>query len=68
MLFGKDRQRNIMAHGSSCFNAVFRHGKDLPLHILIGVAEDSVKLVTKLLLVCRDLLVRDLQFRKPEEI
>ncbi len=68
MLFRKDRKRNIMSHGGRCFDAVFRHRKDLSLHILIGITKDPVKLVPKRLIMCRDLLVRDLELRKMKEV
>ena len=68
MLFGKHRQRRVVAHGEGRLHAVFRHGKDLVLDVLIGVAEDFIQPVAHLLGVDGNLAVGDLKVREVEEI
>ena len=48
-----------MSHGKSGLNSVFRHGENLVLDILVGVAEDFVKAVADLLRVDRNLVIGD---------
>ena len=58
VLLREYRQRNIMPHGSCRFIPVLRHGKQLVLHLLVGVAEGAVKLVPKVLAVYRRTMIR----------
>ena len=68
MLFGKHCQWSVVAHGQGRFHSVFRHGQDLVLYVLIGIAENLVQPVAHLLRVNRDLAVGDLKVRQMEEI
>ena len=68
MLLGEHCQGRVVAHGEGRLHAVFRHGKDLVLDVLIGVSKNLVQPVAHLLCVNRDLAVGDLKVRQMEEI
>ena len=68
MLLGEHCQRRVVAHGKGRFHSVFRHGKDLVLDVLIGVAENLVQPVAHLLGMNRDLAVGDLKVRQMEKV
>ena len=57
-----------MSHGKSGLNSVFRHGENLVLDILVGVAEDFVKAVADLLRVDRNLVIGDGKFIQMQQI
>ena len=57
MGLGEDGQRRVMPHGKSRLHGIFRHGKDLVLHILVGVAEHLVEPVADLLGMDRNLVI-----------
>ena len=57
-----------MSHGKGRLDSVFRHGQDLVLHVLIGIAEDLVEPVADLLAVDRDLVVGDRKLVQMQEV
>ena len=57
MRLGQNSERRVVSHRESGLHAVFRHGKDLVLDILIGVSEDLVETVPDLLGMNGDLPV-----------
>ena len=67
MLLGQNSKRNIRTHGSRCFDFVHGHGEDLVLYVFECITENLIELVSHLLCVNRDLLVRDLEFRQVQE-
>ena len=68
MGLGEDGQRRVMPHGKSRLHGIFRHGKDLVLHILVGVAEHLVEPVADLLGVNRDLVIGDRKLVQMQQI
>ena len=64
----EDGERNVRAHGGGRLRAVFRHGDDGLLDLLVGIAEGLVELVAHLLRVGLHLVVRDRQILKVHEI
>ncbi len=59
VLTGENRERNIVSHGCRGLHAVLCHRKNVVTDILVGIAENLVQLVPQLLIVGRDLLVRN---------
>ena len=59
VLSGEHGKRNIMPHRGRGLHAVFCHRENVIPHVLVGVTENLIELVAKLLIVGRYFFVRD---------
>jgi len=68
MFFGKNRKRNITAHGCCRFDAVFSHRQNFFVQILIGISENLIKSCSLIVGILLNLFVRNGKFRKVDKV
>ena len=68
LLLRKDRKRHVDSHCPDSLASIFRHRKNGSFHILIGVAESLLQPGALLFRIFRNILVRNLQVFKMDQI